>query len=169
MTTTLRAIRAGLLVPLALLLAGAAPAAHATPGYGMPGNWLRLAVTHGDARTGATRAGAIRARDARGGDARARDARARDARAGDARGVLLLCDPPRGHAHAALACRQLVAAGGDIGRIPRRSGAMCPMLYAPVTASAYGVWDGRRVDYTHTFSNSCVMGAGTGAVFDLAR
>ncbi|MFD6552624.1 SSI family serine proteinase inhibitor [Streptomyces sp. NPDC058398] len=159
MTTILRAIRAGLLVPLALLLAGAAPAAHATPGHGLPGNWLRLAVTHGDARTGAIRTGAIRAGDVLGGDARD----------GDARGVLLLCDPPRGHAHAALACRQLAAAGGDIGRIPRRAGAMCPMLYAPVTASAYGVWDGRRVDYTHAFSNSCVMGAGTGAVFDLAR
>ncbi|MFF3417146.1 SSI family serine proteinase inhibitor [Streptomyces sp. NPDC002698] len=137
MTTTLRAIRAGLLVPLALLLAGAAPAAHAAPGHDLPGDWLRLAVTRGDAPTG------------------------------DARGVLLLCDPPRGHAHAEKACRELAAAGGDIGRIPRRAGAMCPMLYAPVTASAYGVWDGRRVDYTHAFSNSCVMGAETGAVFDL--
>ncbi|MGC4986867.1 SSI family serine proteinase inhibitor [Streptomyces sp. DT193] len=133
MTTTLRAIRAALLVPLALLLAGAAPAAHATAGHGLPGNWLRLAVTRGDAH-----------------------------------GVLLLCDPPQGHAHAADACRQLAAAGGDIGRIPRRAGAMCPMLYAPVTASAYGEWDGRRVDYRHAFSNSCVMGAETGAVFDLS-
>ncbi|WP_328672105.1 SSI family serine proteinase inhibitor [Streptomyces sp. NBC_00328] len=138
MTTTLRAIRAGLLVPLALLLAGAAPAAHGAPGHGLPGNWLRLAVTRGDARVG------------------------------DAPGVLLLCDPPRGHAHAAQACRQLAAAGGDIGRIRSRAGAMCPMLYAPVTASAHGAWDGRRVDYTHAFSNSCVMGAETGAVFDLS-
>ncbi|WP_328446929.1 subtilase-type protease inhibitor [Streptomyces sp. NBC_00386] len=137
MTTTLRAIRAGLLVPLALLLAGTAPAAHATPGHGLPGNWLRLAVTRGDAR------------------------------ADDAGGVLLLCDPPQGHAHAAKACGQLAAAGGDIGRIPSRAGAMCPMLYAPVTASAYGEWDGRRVDYRRAFSNSCVMGAETGAVFDL--
>ncbi|MFF3887258.1 subtilase-type protease inhibitor [Streptomyces sp. NPDC001914] len=137
MTTTLRAIRAGLLVPLALLLAGAAPAAHATPGHGLPGNWLRLAVTRGDARSS------------------------------DTRGVLLLCDPPQGHAHAARACRQLRAAGGDIGRIPRRAGSLCPMLYAPVTASAQGVWEGRRVDYRHAFSNSCVMGAETGAVFDL--
>ncbi|WP_392973172.1 SSI family serine proteinase inhibitor [Streptomyces sp. LN245] len=81
---------------------------------------------------------------------------------------MLLCDPPQGHAHAAKACRELAAAGGDIGRIPGRAGAMCPMLYAPVTASAYGAWDGRRVDYTHAFSNSCVMGAETGAVFDLS-
>ncbi|MFJ7961821.1 SSI family serine proteinase inhibitor [Streptomyces sp. NPDC096324] len=136
-TTPLRAIRAGLLVPLALLLAGAVPAAHATPGHGRPGTWLRLVVTRGDARSG------------------------------DTRGVLLRCDPPRGHAHAAGACRQLAAAGGDIGHVPRRSGVMCPMLYAPVTASAYGVWEGRRVDYRHAFSNSCVMRAETGAVFDL--
>ncbi|MET7984906.1 subtilase-type protease inhibitor [Streptomyces sp. NPDC005281] len=135
MTTPLRVIRAALLVPLALLLAGAAPA---SPRHGLPGNWLRLAVTRGDARSS------------------------------DTRGVLLLCDPPRGHAHAARACRQLAAAGGDIGRIPRRSGTMCPMIYAPVTASAHGAWNGRRVDYTRAFSNSCAMKAETGAVFDLS-
>jgi Subtilisin inhibitor-like. len=138
MTKTLQAVRGALLVPLALLLAGAAPAAHAAPRHALPGNWLSLAVTRGDARSS------------------------------DTRRVLLLCDPPQGHAHAARACRQLGATGGDIGRIPRRSGVMCPMLYAPVTASAYGQWEGRRVDYTHTFSNSCVMGADTGAVFDLS-
>ncbi|WP_405915828.1 SSI family serine proteinase inhibitor [Streptomyces sp. NBC_00728] len=138
MTKTLQAVRGALLVPLALLLAGAAPAAHAAPRHARPGNWLSLAVTRGDARSS------------------------------DTRRVLLLCDPPQGHAHAARACRQLGSAGGDIGRIPRRSGVMCPMLYAPVTASAYGQWEGRRVDYTHTFSNSCVMGADTGAVFDLS-
>ncbi|MEU0433459.1 SSI family serine proteinase inhibitor [Streptomyces sp. NPDC006290] len=141
MTKILQAIRVGLLVPLALLVAGAAPAAHAAPRHALPGNWLRLAVTRGDARSGDTL---------------------------DTLGVLLLCDPPRGHAHAALACGQLGAAGGDFGRIPRRSGVMCPMLYAPVTASAYGVWDGRRVDYRHAFSNSCTMGVETGAVFDLS-
>ncbi|MFF3450118.1 subtilase-type protease inhibitor [Streptomyces sp. NPDC002667] len=138
MTRTLRAIRVGLLVPLALLLAGAAPAAHASPRHGLHGNWLSLAVTRGDARSS------------------------------DTRGVLLLCDPPQGHAHAARACRQLAAAGGDIDRIPRRTGVMCPMLYAPVTASAHGRWNGRRVDFTRAFSNSCVMKARTGAVFDLS-
>ncbi|MEV6014464.1 MULTISPECIES: SSI family serine proteinase inhibitor [unclassified Streptomyces] len=137
MTRTLRAIRVALLVPLALLLAGAAPAAHASPRHGLHGDWLSLAVTRGDARSS------------------------------DTRGVLLLCDPPQGHAHAARACRQLAAAGGNIDRIPRRTGVMCPMLYAPVTASAHGRWKGHRVDFTRTFSNSCVMKARTGAVFDL--
>ncbi|WP_339132159.1 SSI family serine proteinase inhibitor [Streptomyces sp. f51] len=137
MTRTLRAIRVALLVPLALLLAGAAPSAHASPRHGLHGDWLSLAVTRGDARSS------------------------------DTRGVLLLCDPPQGHAHAARACRQLAAAGGNIDRIPRRTGVMCPMLYAPVTASAHGRWNGHRVDFTRTFSNSCVMKARTGAVFDL--
>ncbi|MEU4083034.1 SSI family serine proteinase inhibitor [Streptomyces aureus] len=139
MTTTLRAVRAFLLLPLALLLAAAAPAAHASPRHTLPGNWLSLAVTRGDARSS------------------------------DTRGVLLLCDPPQGHAHAAAACRQLAAARGDIGRIPRRTGVMCPMLYAPVTASAHGRWNGHRVDYRRAFSNSCSMKAQTGAVFDFTR
>ncbi|WP_406365101.1 subtilase-type protease inhibitor [Streptomyces sp. NBC_00645] len=137
MTKTLPALRAALLVPFLLLIAGAPPAARAAPHEERSGNWLRLGVTRGDARSG------------------------------DTRGVLLLCDPPQGHGRAAEACEQLRAAGGDIERIPPRSGAVCPMIYAPVTVSAYGAWDGRRVDYTHTFSNSCVMAAGTGAVFDL--
>ncbi|MGW3665332.1 subtilase-type protease inhibitor [Streptomyces sp. NPDC005141] len=137
MKKTLSALRVALLVPVALLLAGAPPAARAASGEERSGNWLRLGVTRGDARSS------------------------------DPRGVLLLCDPPQGHARATEACGQLRAAGGDIGRIPPRPGAMCPMIYAPVTVSAYGAWDGRRVDYTHTFSNSCAMGAETGAVFDL--
>ncbi|WP_455431806.1 SSI family serine proteinase inhibitor [Streptomyces fagopyri] len=83
------------------------------------------------------------------------------------RGALLLCDPPQGHPHAARACAELAAAEGDIGRIPDTPGALCPMIYAPVTAAARGAWDGRPVTYTHTFANSCVMGAATGAVFDL--
>ncbi|MET9890094.1 SSI family serine proteinase inhibitor [Streptomyces sp. NPDC006465] len=136
MTKTLPVLRGVLLVPFLLLLAGAPPA-RAAPHEERSGNWLRLGVTRGDARSG------------------------------DTRGVLLFCDPPQGHGRAAEACEQLRSAGGDIGRIPPRSGAVCPMIYAPVTVSAYGAWDGLRVDYTRTFSNSCAMGAETGAVFDL--
>ncbi|MER5472410.1 SSI family serine proteinase inhibitor [Streptomyces sp. NPDC002685] len=138
MTKTLPAVRVGLLVSVALLTAGAPPAARAAPHEARSGNWLRLGVTRGDARSG------------------------------DTRGVLLLCDPPQGHAHAVKACEELGAAGGDIDRIPPRLGAVCPMIYAPVAASAYGEWDGHRVDYTHRFSNTCVLGAETGAVFDLS-
>ena len=41
------------------------------------------------------------------------------------------------------------------------------MLYAPVTVQARGQWNGRPVEYRETFSNGCVMGARTGAVFAL--
>jgi hypothetical protein len=89
-----------------------------------------------------------------------------DARAGDTRGTLLLCDPPQGHRRAAEACAQLDTAVGDVGAI-RPAHAYCAMVYAPVTVHAHGVWHGRPVDYTETFSNGCVMGARTGAVFAL--
>lgn len=90
-----------------------------------------------------------------------------DDRSRDIRGTLLICDPPQGHARAAQACAQLSAAQGDIGRIPPEH-AYCTMVYAPVTVSAHGEWNGRPVDYSHTFANSCDLTAKTGAVFALA-
>jgi hypothetical protein len=89
-----------------------------------------------------------------------------DAGPGAARGTVLLCDPPRGHARAAEACAELDAADGDISRIPPKS-IFCPALYAPVTAHARGRWNGRPVDFRQTYTNTCVMNARTGAVFDL--
>ncbi|MFJ1653884.1 SSI family serine proteinase inhibitor [Streptomyces sp. NPDC088337] len=118
------------------LLLAGAAPASATHRPAAQSDWLYLTVAHGDAR------------------------------AGDARGVLLLCDPPQGHAHAADACAQLRSSGGDIHAIPHRD-ALCPMIYAPVTAHARGQWQGRPVDYTESFSNTCEMGARTGDVFDV--
>ncbi|MEV5797632.1 SSI family serine proteinase inhibitor [Streptomyces collinus] len=89
--------------------------------------------------------------------------------AGLARGALLLCDPPLGHPHAAQACAQLAAAGGDIARIPYAHGVFCPMIYAPVTARARGRWHGRPVAFRETYSSVCVLRARTGAVFALDR
>ncbi|MGR6973440.1 SSI family serine proteinase inhibitor [Streptomyces cynarae] len=90
-----------------------------------------------------------------------------DARSRDVRGTLLICDPPQGHARAAQACDQLAAVQGDIRRIPPEQ-SYCTMLYAPVTVSARGEWNGHKVDYTHTFANSCDLTAKTGAVFALS-
>ncbi|MGV9562287.1 SSI family serine proteinase inhibitor [Streptomyces sp. NPDC003480] len=90
-----------------------------------------------------------------------------DDRSRDISGTLLLCDPPRGHSQAAEACAELDAADGDIGRIPPDD-SLCPMLYSPVSVSARGEWDGRPVEYSHTFSNACELQARTGAVFALA-
>ncbi|MFI1163550.1 SSI family serine proteinase inhibitor [Streptomyces sp. NPDC020801] len=101
-----------------------------------PGDWLYVTVTHRNARTS------------------------------DIHGTLLLCDPPRGHSHAAEACAQLRRAGGDIRGIPRKN-VFCSMIYAPVTVDARGQWHGRAVRYTETFANACAMRARTGDVFAL--
>ncbi|MDO0925148.1 SSI family serine proteinase inhibitor [Streptomyces sp. TG1A-8] len=114
----------------------AAGPAQAAARDALPGNWLYLTVTRSDAR------------------------------ASEARSTLLLCDPPRGHAHAAQACADLTAADGDIGRVPART-VHCPMIYAPVTARARGRWNGRDVDQEETYSSECVMHARTGSVFAL--
>lgn len=126
----------GALLTAAVLLAAGQAPAQAAPGHGLQGDWLLLTVTRGDSRSS------------------------------DTRGTLLLCDPPQGHAHAAEACAELAAVGGDIDAIPAGS-VFCPMIYAPVTAHARGEWQGRPVDYTRTFSNGCVMAARTGDVFAL--
>jgi hypothetical protein len=72
----------------ALLLAAPATARAATAGDALPGNWLYLTVTKGDARSS------------------------------DTRGTLLMCAPPQGHSRAAEACAQLAATDGDIRALP---------------------------------------------------
>ncbi|CCB73069.1 MULTISPECIES: SSI family serine proteinase inhibitor [Streptomycetaceae] len=81
------------------------------------------------------------------------------------RGVSLYCDPPSGfHPHAQLACKALEGAHGKLDALaPDRH--MCPMVYAPVIATATGTWHGRPVSWERTFSNSCVLDARTGSVF----
>ncbi len=89
-----------------------------------------------------------------------------DAGSGATRGTLLLCDPPVGHRHAAEACAELETVAGDIRAFPATD-TYCTMIHAPVTAHARGQWEGRPVDYTETFTNTCVMRARTGSVFAL--
>jgi hypothetical protein len=91
-----------------------------------------------------------------------------DARSRGVHGTLLSCDPPHGHARAKQACVQLAAARGDIRRIPPAH-MYCPMIYAPVTVSARGEWNGHRIDYSRTFANTCDLAAKTGAVFALSE
>ncbi|WP_181140319.1 SSI family serine proteinase inhibitor [Streptomyces sp. Ru62] len=83
--TRAAAAAGALLTAAGLLTAGPAQAASRDV---LPGNWLHLTVTKGDARSG------------------------------DTRDTLLLCDPPQGHARASEACAELAAAGGAIDRIP---------------------------------------------------
>ncbi len=82
-----------------------------------------------------------------------------------ARNTTLNCDPAGGrHPHAQEACAALDQAGGGFERLaPTRQ--LCPMIYAPVTATATGVWHGTPVNWTQEFSNSCLLDQRTGAVF----
>ncbi|MDX2297465.1 MULTISPECIES: subtilase-type protease inhibitor [Streptomyces] len=55
------------------------------------------------------------------------------------------------------ACAELAATSGSLDRLlvapaPDR---MCPLHYDPVTVFADGVWQGERIAWKHTFSNSC--------------
>ncbi|MEU2425624.1 SSI family serine proteinase inhibitor [Streptomyces sp. NPDC007851] len=140
--STTTAARGALLAVAALLAAGPAQAA---PHAADTGDYLYLTVTRGDGTSG--NAGTS-------GDAGTHNA-------------LLLCDPPQGFARAAEACAELETVGGDIGRLAPVKDAVCPMVYAPVTAQARGQWNGRPVEYRVTYSNACVLAARTGPVFTL--
>ncbi|MCB5179789.1 subtilase-type protease inhibitor [Streptomyces antimicrobicus] len=79
------------------------------------------------------------------------------------RAVTLSCAPSAQGTHPdpAAACASLKSTGGTFDRLlaapdPNRA---CPMLYAPVTVTMDGVWQGSRVSWKHTFANSCTMAA----------
>ncbi|MFK0297358.1 subtilase-type protease inhibitor [Streptomyces sp. NPDC090442] len=87
------------------------------------------------------------------------------------RAATLSCMPMATGTHPApmAACTQLRAVGGDFAAVTEgatKSTRMCNMLWDPVVVTADGVWQGRRVSYTHTFANSCVMTDGKGSVFE---
>lgn len=78
------------------------------------------------------------------------------------RSVTLSCAPrPSGtHPDAAAACAELKAVDGRFGDLARpATNAMCTKQWAPVTVSATGVWEGRRVDWSATFANGCTLHA----------
>ncbi|MGW0536694.1 subtilase-type protease inhibitor [Streptomyces sp. NPDC003032] len=81
------------------------------------------------------------------------------------RAVTLICAPrPAGsHPSAAAACAELTKAGGQFGHLVRdTSDAICTKEWQPVTVTADGVWNGRHVSWSATFSNRCMMKAGLG-------
>ena len=138
-------------IAAAALLAGAGGATAAqepgqrTQAQSHPGNWMYLAVVEGEDAVGITH------------------------------GTLLRCPKhkKRAQAHdtahpaAKKACKVLDAVDGDIARI-KRADVACPMIYKPVTALAYGRWDGRRMAFAKTYPNACVLRASTGSIFNLA-
>ncbi|MFI6877352.1 SSI family serine proteinase inhibitor [Streptomyces sp. NPDC050400] len=129
----------------ALLGALAGPARAAAP-EPPAGNWLRVSVMQGDGPTGDVRHALLRCPADENAAVNAAEG-AGTGRSGGER-----------------ACRELAAAGGDIAAIPVADTA-CTMVYRPVTAYAFGMWNGRRVVYAHNFANACALHASTGSVF----
>ncbi|GAA1223723.1 hypothetical protein GCM10009676_01380 [Prauserella halophila] len=79
----------------------------------------------------------------------------------------LHCDPAGGsHPTGAQACESLDEVGGQPAALGSDShGDLCPMIYAPVRASAHGHWRGEPVHFTTTYNNSCLADAESGGVF----
>ncbi len=84
----------------------------------------------------------------------------------DARTSVLNCLPPGGtHPQAAWSCYELRKAGGDPAKVNLDLGDPCYLIWAPVTVTARGVWEGRRIDYQETFPNDCVLHTVKGPLF----
>ncbi|MEU0692677.1 subtilase-type protease inhibitor [Streptomyces niveus] len=84
------------------------------------------------------------------------------------RAVTLSCAPtPSGsHPDAVTACAELKKNGAKFDAITTSAtNRVCTKEWEPVTVTADGAWEGQRVNYAHTFSNSCAMDGGRGAVF----
>ncbi|HUQ59411.1 SSI family serine proteinase inhibitor [Lentzea sp.] len=79
--------------------------------------------------------------------------------------TVLTCERGDQHPRRALACATLAATGTDLEAM-RSDDRVCTFIYAPVEVSMFGFWRGEPVNEVHTYSNSCVMLAHTGALFD---
>ncbi|RFU87952.1 hypothetical protein DY218_04125 [Streptomyces triticagri] len=81
------------------------------------------------------------------------------------RAATLTCTPTAGGTHpaAASACAELSDVQGRftdlLGAAPD---ALCTKEWRPVTVTAAGAWDGRQVQWSTSFANSCEMKAALG-------
>ncbi|MCY0932440.1 subtilase-type protease inhibitor [Streptomyces sp. H27-H1] len=85
------------------------------------------------------------------------------------RAVTLSCSPRPSGTHPAprAACSQLRGTDAAFEELVRPAAReQCSVEWAPVTVTADGVWQGRRLSWQHTFTNACHLHASTtGAVF----
>ncbi|MEU0877068.1 SSI family serine proteinase inhibitor [Lentzea sp. NPDC005914] len=79
--------------------------------------------------------------------------------------TVLTCERGDHHPRRALACATLASTGADLQSM-RSDDRACTFIYAPVEVSMFGFWRGEPVNQVHTYPNSCVMLAHTGALFD---
>jgi len=84
------------------------------------------------------------------------------------RAVTLSCAPAPSGTHPAphTACAELREVNGQFDLLTSpMAGHYCTHEWNPVTVTAVGVWQGRRVSYTHSFANSCFKNAIANTVF----
>ncbi|MEU8198865.1 SSI family serine proteinase inhibitor [Microbispora amethystogenes] len=70
------------------------------------------------------------------------------------------------HPRPAAACARLNGAVLDPANPWPPPSEPCTMVYAPVTVTASGIWDGKYFQLRRTFGNDCEMRSSTGALFD---
>ncbi|MGW6262091.1 subtilase-type protease inhibitor [Streptomyces sp. NPDC055085] len=81
-------------------------------------------------------------------------------------------EPAGTHPNAGQACAELEAVDAQFTQLGDGSGPqLCNRLWAPVTLGASGVWKGKPVSWSKTYSNSCMLQADMSGstVFDLYR
>ncbi|MFD4673771.1 SSI family serine proteinase inhibitor [Lentzea sp. NPDC058450] len=79
--------------------------------------------------------------------------------------AVLTCGRGDQHPRRALACATLASAGTQLATMQADDRA-CTFHYAPVEVAMFGFWRGQPVNEVHTYPNSCVMLAHSGAIFD---
>ncbi|MFZ3495549.1 subtilase-type protease inhibitor [Streptomyces sp. 5.8] len=86
------------------------------------------------------------------------------------RAVTLVCAPRPGGTHPDpdAACAELQAHAPDLDALAEpRPDAACTREWSPLTVTAEGVWQGRRMSYSYTYANPCALWNSTGTVFSI--
>jgi Subtilisin inhibitor-like len=128
----------------------------------------------GPAQAGAAQAGVVQAGVVRAAARVQAAARAKakthltlsyTAEAGYATAVVLICNPPGGaHPEPVKACATLKKVAGQPSDL-RPARTMCMMIYSPVTAQIAGTWQGKRINWSRKYGNSCEMNRANGVLF----
>ncbi|MFG2874416.1 subtilase-type protease inhibitor [Streptomyces sp. NPDC048337] len=84
------------------------------------------------------------------------------------RAVTLVCAPKPGgtHPNPTAACADLRANAARLDAVAAPgAGTACTREWNPMTVTADGVWQGRRLNYSYTFANPCGLRHTAGALF----
>ncbi|WP_254705827.1 subtilase-type protease inhibitor [Streptomyces vilmorinianum] len=80
------------------------------------------------------------------------------------RAVTLSCSPTPSGTHPApkSACAELKAIDGDLARlaVAWSASSPCTHLWDPITVTGDGVWEGKRINWSATYGNTCQMHTG---------